>query len=145
MKQLPFGILLLALAACACKEKKTAANDPAPAEGAVMGSAALTTDAPKPPQGAPVKTPSTSAVPREFLVAFTDDKTAEGRAEMFARHQVKEVNKVGSTATYLVRTESDVDGKELIAQLQAEKGVRYVEPNLRYRLFPMKGGKGQAK
>lgn len=141
MKHLPIGTLLFALAACcACRDKKAPASEPAPEAGALLNSAPAT-DAPQ-VQGAPVKTPSTSAVPREFLVAFTDDKAAEGRADMFARHQVREVNKVGSTATYLVRSEVDVEDKALIAQMQGEPGVRYVEPNLRYRLFPMKGGKG---
>lgn len=140
MKQLSYGVFLLTLTACAqSKENKTAqAEETAPAQGALMGDPELQTESPQGSQGAAVKTPSQNTVPREFLVAFQDDKAAEGRAEMFARHDVEEVEKVGSTATYLVRSSADVDSKTLIKKMESEKGVRYVEPNIRYRLFPAK-------
>jgi hypothetical protein len=75
------------------------------------------------------------AVENEYLIAFKDQAAVDGRASLFAKHKAVEKEKVGSGHLYLIEVEGDSD--VIIKALEAEPGVRYVEPNLKMRIQPL--------
>ena len=130
------GIALIGVsgAARASASKKPASTTEAPsAEGAPQ------------PMTQDKKAPSSAAKPdknvfeREFLVAFADAAASSRRAEIFARHSLREVERVGSGELYLVEAPKGTDAKTLIKAVSLEPGVRYIEPNLRMSIMPVPG------
>lgn len=87
---------------------------------------------------APVKPKTPDQVAHELLVAFESDAAATHRDALFSKVGVVEKNKVGSTALYLVIVPPAADPKVATEALKAGPGVKYVEPNLRFRILPVK-------
>ncbi len=79
--------------------------------------------------------PRRDTIDRQLLVAFKDEKEAAKRAEIFKKHDLKELQKVGTSPLYLVETKAGVDIKKLQKTIGAEPGVRYAEPNMRMKIF----------
>jgi hypothetical protein len=84
---------------------------------------------------APAQTKGLQMSSRELLVAFESQEAALGRAEIFAKHGVEEVEQVGSSPLYLVRTGETADFKATKEALAKEPGVRYAEANIQMRTF----------
>ncbi len=67
----------------------------------------------------------------QILVSLEAKVTEDERQKIFKKFEVKEIEKVGSTALYLV----EVKDKSLLSKtmegLSKTPGVRYAEPNLR--------------
>jgi hypothetical protein len=87
----------------------------------------------------PPKTKGLQMASRELLVAFVSQEAALERAAIFAKHGVEEVEQVGSSPLYLVRTGETADFKATKEALAKEPGVKYAEGNIQMRTF--KNGK----
>lgn len=71
----------------------------------------------------------------QLLVAFENSAAAAKRAPIFAKYQVKEVEKVGASELYLVKLPDGAKLEDLRQKISAEPGVRYAEPNAVLRTF----------
>ncbi|MBS1985240.1 MAG: hypothetical protein JST16_13805 [Bdellovibrionales bacterium] len=89
----------------------------------------------KKPATAPT-TPKTGAqVEREYLVSFEPGVNAEDRHALLAAQGLKELERVGSSELYLVQFPEGANAQATMEKLKHSPGVRYVEPNLKMRLF----------
>lgn len=82
--------------------------------------------------------PVVAKTDRQILVAFKQPLDQTARQSLFAKHGLKEIEKVGSTDLYLTElpagvTESQV--KKVIEQISAEVSVKYAERNIVLKTF----------
>jgi hypothetical protein len=71
----------------------------------------------------------------QLLVAFENTEASAKRAALFAKHGVKEVEKVGSSELWLVNLPAGAKLEDVQKAISSEPGVRYAEPNLVMRTF----------
>ena len=84
----------------------------------------------------PPAAPKTGAqVEREYLVSFEPGVSADDRRALLEAQGLKELEKVGSSELYLVQFPEGGNAQATIEKLKHSPGVRYVEPNLKMRLF----------
>ena len=101
------------------------------------GTKKAVTEKPSENSNAPVQVKE-SSVPRQFLVALSDEATVSKRASLWKKYSAKELEKVGSSALFLIEFAEGSDGKKLVKDLAKEPGVRYAEPNLIMKTMPVK-------
>lgn len=87
-------------------------------------------------KASPMTPDASNTIPGEYLIAFESPAAASKRADLFKRHGATEKQKVGAGHLYLIEVQGD--SKEIIAAMEKESGVRYIEPNLKMHLMPMK-------
>ncbi len=72
---------------------------------------------------------------RELLIAFKSSEAAAARAALFKKHDLREIQKVGTSDLYLVEVNGARAVKDVQALVQKEEGVKYAEPNSRMKTF----------
>ncbi len=76
------------------------------------------------------------SVPGQYLISFEAQITEQQRMALFAKVDVKLLEKVGSSPLFLISIEgSEKEVSDKIVSLQKTPGVRYVEANLVMETF----------
>jgi hypothetical protein len=82
--------------------------------------------------------PVSSQISQEYLVAFANEISSAERQSLWAKFpEVREKEKVGSSPLYLIQIQTE-NHKAIADKIARESGIRYVEPNLKMRMFPKK-------
>ena len=68
-------------------------------------------------------------VPQQLMIAFKEETPVEEIEKIILKHQLKKLDKLGSSALYLVEVPVTKDLKELQNDLKKEDKVRYSELN----------------
>jgi hypothetical protein len=82
---------------------------------------------------------------RQLLVAFISNEAARDRQSIFEKYHAREIEKLGSTALYLIELPVGAKLKAVQQELAQEPGVKSVEPNIQFRIMKQgtSGGKAQ--
>lgn len=91
----------------------------------------------KPDTSTKLKDQAEANVEAQYLISFQESLPSEQRDAILKEHSAITIQKIGTSELYLIEFQPGTKDhhKDLSKKLGQAPGVRYVEPNVKYRTF----------